>query len=813
MTFRNPSATFAAFACAVWLTGMAGAAAQLQSSVSGTVVDPSGAAVVDAAVTLTSRTGALQGKTATDSSGSFTVPNLPPGHYVVQVEQKLFNPVRLEVDVVDGVVTQPLRVELAVGGVTESVDIQAPAGLTSRATTTATKTEAPLFDTPVAVSIVPRELIAQQKVGRIKEALENVSSVRATNPGGSGNFFLIRGFSNGGVVLRDSLSAVTDQSFRTEFDSYNVDRIEVLKGPASVLYGRAQPGGIVNVVTARPQGESAYAFEQRLGTFDQRRTEFHSTGPLRADKTLLYRVDAVYEDSGSFRENVAQQRRGISPSLTWRPNTATDLTVAYEHLSTGYQLDNGLVAFGREVADIPRERSLSEPTNPQDDFNQSYVATDFDRRFGQRWKLHHRFLSSLRDSLDIGTSAFSGASPLKADGRTLERNTSAQVSDTRLYSTNLELLADLTHGAVRHQTLVGFDYLHDYSKYSQANLFSSRNAALDLDIFNPVHTVGAEVFSQTLDVTVNGVHNRSVYWNHNYGLYFQDQMTIGGPLHVLLGGRYDKAETGTGSGLTHAEADTNLKTRLRHDDAFSPRAGVLYQPVRWLGTYVSYTSSFSGNNGISAAGQTFEPQRGKQLEIGLKTEFFGGGLSATVAAFDLRRRNLLVADLTTADPSDSVLVGEQRSEGVELEVSGRVTRRLNGFGSYTYNDRAWVARDNPVASGGLQGRVLPNVARHMGSLWFAWDVSPAATGDTRIGFGVWFSGARQGDIQNTFDLPAYGRADAWVAHTYRLARSRLTVQLNLRNLFDEQYYEVASSRGAIYPGAPRAVSASLALTF
>lgn len=817
MTVRFPSATFAAIACAVWLAGIASAAAQPQSSISGTVVDQSGGAVVDAAVTVTSSTGAAQGKAVTDNSGSFAVPNLRPGRYVVRVEQKLFAPAQIEVTVIDGAAAQPLSVVLTVSGVNEFVDIQAPGGFASRTATTATKTDVPLFDTPVTVSLVSRAVLDQQKTASLKDALQNVSGVQTDTGGSSGNKFIIRGFSNGGVVLRDSLNAVTAADFRTDFDDYNVERVEVLKGPGSVLFGRAQPGGTINLVTSSPQAAPSLSVEQRLGSFDQRRTVLHATGPINKNKTLLARVDAVYEDSNSFRDFVVQGRKGINPRVTWRPSDATELTASYERVHMDYQFDRGQVAIGTRPADLPIDRALfGDPANDTDFFNQSYTSTEFRRRIARGWTVRHRYLRSVRDSTDVELNAFNATTPLRADGRTLPRTLFAQVSDTNLHTTNLDLLGDFFTGPVRHQTLVGYDFVRDFTNYSAAGLFNTAataNPALDLDIFAPAYTLTPGLFAQALDDALNGVHNYSVFWNRNSGVYFQDQLTLPRRIHVLLGGRYDWANTARGNGASLALATDAWPNQKRHDDAFSPRVGVVYQPVTWLGVYSSFTRSFGSNNGISATGEVFPPQRGQQVEGGVKTEWFKGNLSATVATFQLRQTNLLIANLATPDPTDVILAGDRRSKGFEFDLLGRLTSNLNATASYAYTTRAWVEGDNLPSLGGVAGNLLPNVPRHRGTFWLSYAAKAKTPEPVTFGLGVFFSGKRFGDVQNSFELPGYARVDGSAGYTFKAGRSRLTVQLNARNLFDTKHYEYANGRTAIIPGAPRAVLLSTAVAF
>jgi iron complex outermembrane receptor protein len=790
---------------------------QPTAKLAGKVVDESGGALVGATVILTSGSGAIQARTTTDSFGLFMFSKVPPGRYRVQFEQKQFTTAQVDVSVTDGTGPDPIQAVLKPGSVYSTLEVRGTGQYVVQDATTATKSDALLAEVPVSVSVVPRAVLEDQQSSRIADGLKNVSSVQISGPGTAGNNFLIRGFSNGGVIMRDSLAGVTDQGFRTDFDTYNVDRIEVMKGPSSVLFGRAQPGGVINVVTSAPQLQPFFSVEQVLGSYDQRRTVAHVTGPILPNKkTLLYRIDGVYENSGSFRQFDVNKREAINPRVTWRPGESTDLTISYERAHTNYMYDPGQIAIGNGPANIPITRSLFADSNsPLADFNQSFISTDFTQRLGRGWRLHGRFQRSYRDSSDVEFSAFNGTSPLSADGVTLNRNLFSQVSDTSLYSTNGELLGDFTLKGIRNQVLVGFDFLRDYTDYSAGYLYSTSvpTPALALNIFAPVYGLSPALFSQALDNALNGSHNYSVFWNKNYGTYFQDQVTILGKVHVMVGGRVDSANVARGNGASLPLAEANRPSQIKHDNAFSPRAGLLYQPITWLGLYGSYTSSFSSNNGTSIAfnGDAFPPQRARQYEAGLKTQWFNGNLSTTTAAFSLIRSNITVSDPN--HPGYSLLTGEQRSEGVEIETIGKVTSNLSVLASYTWIAKAWVSKNNPLSLGGSLGDLLANVPKSAGNVWLNYSLKVPAPEPVNLGLGVFAAGRREGDLANDFVLPAYGRVDASVGYAFKMGRTKLTARVNVRNLFDKTYYEVAGSRTSVFPGSPRTVMPSVTLAF
>jgi iron complex outermembrane receptor protein len=264
--------------------------------------------------------------------------------------------------------------------------------------------------------------------------------------------------------------------------------------------------------------------------------------------------------------------------------------------------------------------------------------------------------------------------------------------------------------------------------------------------------------------------------------------------HILGGGRYDWARTG--SGLSDQSLAAAKRTWAQ-DTAFSPRVGVLYQPQDWISMYGSYTESFGANNGRSATGKPFSPETATQYEIGLKANLLDERLQATLAFYTLTKHNVLTPDLSTPDPTDSIAIGAVRSRGIEYDVAGQVTQRLSLIGSYALTDTR-ITRDNS----GNKGNRFASVPLHAGSLWAKYEVNSGYLTGLSIGGGIFLRSQRQGDNENTFQLPGYTRLDAMVAYQFFPFGSPVTVQLNLYNLTDHTYYDRSSNRLNIHAGEP-----------
>ncbi|MDD5579554.1 MAG: TonB-dependent siderophore receptor [Methylobacter sp.] len=594
----------------------------------------------------------------------------------------------------------------------------------------------------------------------------------------------------------------------------------MLKGPAAVLFGRTEPGGLVNITTKKPLDIPYYSLEQQFGSYDYYRTQWDATGAVTADKSLLYRFTGAYQNNNSFRDFIYTDRVLANPSITWRPTDRTDLTLSVEGSDQDFRADFGIPSAGARPAPIPISRSLDDPNSPVDHVSHTIVSTEINHRFNDDWAIHNRFLAGFSNE----ASSFINPAPafgpsedaLLPDG-TLRRNIFGQKTDNENYATNLDLTGKFKLGISRHEVLVGFDYFKATQKYPYFGEFEIPNRTLDINIYNPAPNYGIDpaLINQTLSNPPNccAGSNFAFFNNQWYGAYFQDHITLWDKLHILGGGRYDWANTGSSYQESFSSAEATLPSNK--DEGFSPRVGILYQPVHWLGVYGNWTTSFSANNAPAANGSTFDPQRGEQFEAGLKTQLFNDRLLATLAYYHLIKDNILVPDNSTSFLFDRI-ANKQRSQGIELDMTGQITSQVSLIGSYAFTD-ARVIVDN---GGDTAGSRMPNVPEHSASLWVKYDVngyeSPARFS---FGLGGIAAGARQGDFANSFQLPGFVRMDAFAAYKMKVGLTRVITQFNIRNLPDKQYYESTdpdsnvSPRLGVYPGAPLTAIGSIRVEF
>ncbi|MDP2824560.1 MAG: TonB-dependent siderophore receptor [Sulfuritalea sp.] len=677
-------------------------------------------------------------------------------------------------------------------------------GYAAKRATSATKTDTPIHDTPVSVRVVPREVMDDQQVISIKDAAKNVSSVLPSTY----QFYeayTIRGFDTGTDVYRNGLR---QPSFADQ-QSANVEQVEVLKGPAAILYGRIQPGGMVNVVTKRPLAQPYYSIQQQVGSFDLLRTTLDATGPLTEDGSLLYRLNFARQTNDSFVEFVTNKNIFLAPTLTWRPSSQFEFNLEFEYQRRTYvhfgTNGGGVPAIGSRPADIPRSRYIGDPGISVRDPNRQdrdYIGFDWTYALNENWKLKHRLGYTAVDYF----TRYAGARALNEATGVLTQALQGAFQDRKSYATNLDLLGDFTSGDVRHQVLAGIDYYHLRQNYVGLGLGTTVVALPSINIFNPVYVDNSALVAATPD---NSFFVRKEYWT---GIYLQDQMRFGDKWHLLLGGRWDTAHHGTGNNSVIGGSLAGAWSRLavRKDTAFSPRVGILYQPMPWLSVYGNYVESFGTNNGISATGQSFDPQQARQYELGAKGELLDGKLTVSTALFDIIKTNTLTRD--PANPLFSIPIGEARSRGLEIDVSGRIGRNWTVIGNFTY-DQAEITKDN----NGNQGKILPGVPARSGSIWAKYDIGGETAEGFSFGAGVFLRGQRQGDTPNTFQLPGYGRADAMAAYRFKGFGAKLaTAQLNIQNVFDKVYFDHGGSNGSrlnSYYGEPRMLVASLRAQF
>ncbi|MDV3351194.1 TonB-dependent siderophore receptor [Leptothoe sp. LEGE 181152] len=655
---------------------------------------------------------------------------------------------------------------------------------------TATRTDTPLRDIPNSIQVIPRQVIEDQQAIGIEEVLENAAGVSSlSDVGGRGLQFAIRGF-DGAPILRDGFLILGPLApDATGPEVANLEQVEILRGPASILYGQVEPGGIINLVTKQPLSKPYYNLQLQGGTREFISPSVDLSGPLTEDGRLLYRLNALYRREESFRDlDNDFERFFIAPTLTWLISDSTDLTVNLEYIEDDEPYDSGAVAFGDGIADVPTSRVFSDPDSAieKDFFSAAYTL---EHRFSGSWKLRNQFRYT-SSSFDQSITPF----PISLDETTglVNRFVSSQNIDTDTYSLYTNVQGEFNTGSVEHTLLFGVD-LSRSDGHSDAVADFSAGDAIDIfedtiDILSPLEE--NLTITQDRDVTIDRL-----------GIYLQDQIDILDNLILVAGLRYDTLS----QELIQKVRDTEISS---NESAVTPRIGIVYQPTKPISLYANYSRSFAPNVFTTDVdGNPLKPEEGEGFEVGIRGEIIENRLAATLAYFDITKQNV-----STRDPADlvppfsSIATGEQRSQGIDFNLTGEVLPGWNMVASYAYID-AEVTEDNTD----LVGNRLFGIPEHSASLWTTYEIQSGDLQGLGFGLGFNFVGKRQGDLANSFELDSYFRTDAAVF--YR--QDNWQVRLNVDNLFDTDYIESTGGSRTfdINWGEPLTVRASVEYEF
>lgn len=653
-------------------------------------------------------------------------------------------------------------------------------GYAAKRSATGTKTDTPLKDIPQIVNVVGQQELRDRGVGDMGDVFNTVpGAVGGSGYGGSGSSVdaTIRGFRSS-ADFRDGLR---DFGFYAVRDIALFERVEVLKGPASVLYGTNEPGGIVNYVAKRPRFETERELGLALGSFSARRAELDLTGPVAQDGSLAYRLIAMVDDSESHRDFVFNDKRVLAPSLTWRPSSSTEVTLFAELGRQDYLFDRGFLAEP-EMLGLPRERFLGEPVD-RAEVASDRVLVDATHRFDADW--------SLRGALSWGDAEleelqFSPAG-LRTDRRTLDRVPVVSRERSTDHGLQLELTGKLATAGVQHLMVAGVEHYRSKARFDFAARF---DVPAPIDIYEPVY--GQVTFPPgSFETVTYSNHTRS----RTTAFYLQDQLTFSERWKGLVGLRYDHSRLHNDFPLS-----PEFSLRPQTESRTSPRVGLVYQPVETRSLFLSYSTSFNPQiYSPMASGDLPKPEVGKQIEAGWRETWLAGRLDSTLSVFDIRKENV-----TTADPDDpmlSIQVGEQRSRGVELELRGEPVRGVELIAGAAWLD-AEVTQDNTLPVG---DRLLM-VPRFSSSLWLKY--RPHSEG-WFVGGGVFYLGKREASLPNNgIQIPAQTRLDALLGY----GAGAWQLQANLRNLTNERTFG-ARSGFDLTPGPGRNVDVSLRYRF
>ncbi len=647
----------------------------------------------------------------------------------------------------------------------------------------ATRTDTSIHETPQSISVVTKDAVEDIGATRLQDALDYAGGVgRANNFGGQGlTTFTVRGFTTG-EFYRNGFPI--NRGYPNMPDANTIERLEVLRGPATMLYGRGDPGGTFNVVSKQPLPERTVTLGSQLSDQGMRRGTLDASGPLDDEGRLAYRLNVVGEGGDTFRDHVETERYGVTPVITWQATEDTKLIFEGDFMRNNHPLDRGLTRYANQKGTPSRDTFWGEKDIGKLHNDNSMAQLRFEHLLNDNWTLGGGF--QWLDGTLQGNAI--EANSLAADGRTLSRNFNYRKLEWTDKDTQLNLTGHFSTGGFEHTLLTGVEF-EDYDYKSIIQRSSGAAGTYPIDIFNPVYGQPRPALTRT------PTHDKENL--KTYAAFVQDQVALTERLKVLAGARFERFEHDYHTYVPGG------KSWEASDNAATPRVGVTYDLTETVAVYADAARSFKPNTGASRQGGGFEPEKGKSYEMGIKWEALDHALSVDAAIYQIEKKNVLTTD--PVDSTFSVAAGQVRSRGFDLNVAGNLTPEWRVIGGYAYVD-AEVTKDNSIRVGSR----LANIPRSSFSLLNVYEFQDGALKGLGLGAGSKYVAERVGQTSNTpFSMGAYTVVDLL---SYYKVNEKVRLNLDVKNLFNRDYEEGAFGNIYAYPGAPRTLQVGIAYT-
>jgi catecholate siderophore receptor len=653
---------------------------------------------------------------------------------------------------------------------------------------TATRTDTALVDVPQSVSVVTRDLIQDQAMQGLVDLARYVPGAGVAQGEGNRDTIILRGNSSTSDFFLDGVRDDVEY-FR---DFYNIDRVEILKGPNAMVFGRGGAGGVVNRVTRQANWEPVRELSLQGGSWDNKRATFDfgdEVGP-----NFAARMTGVWEESESYRDGFELERKGVNPTLAFALGEATVLRVAYEYYDYDRVADRGIPSLtDDDPLTLDRPFRTDESTFFGDPGRSPTFATvnqgsvTIDHAFSD--DVHIRNRTVYADYDKFYQNVFAGGPVDPESGLVdLAAYNNQQLRENFFNQTDLTFSA--VTGSVAHEFLVGAEFGEQVTDNRRmTGFFDGGATAFAVPAGDPTVSVPVTFAPSETD---NDNHGRATI----AAVYVQDQIQLSPQWLAVVGLRYDSFDMDfTDFRATGARFDTS-------DDLLSPRGGLIYKPAENVSLYASYSMTYVPRSGaqlasLSITNQMFDPEEFENIEVGAKWDL-NPSLALTAAVFQLDRKNVILPNPNDPDPAASFLVDGQRTEGLEVGFSGQVSEAWSIQGGYAFQDGQLTAD--------FGGTDLAQLPEHVASLWNRYDFSPS----WGVGVGVIYQSDMFAAADNTVELPSFTRVDAGV---YYAPSERIRMQLNVENLLDEEYYPNAHNNNNITPGSPLAVRVGVTASF
>lgn len=686
--------------------------------------------------------------------------------------------------------SEPARIELQALSITDTADSERAdgpvQGYKASRSASATRTDTALHETPQSVSVVPKDVLQDTGATRLQDGLDYAGGVgRANNFGGQGlTTFTVRGFTTG-EFYRNGFPI--NRGYPNAPDANTVERLEVIRGPATSLYGRGDPGGTFNVVSKQPLPASKVTLRSQFDDQGMHRATLDATGPLNQDGSLAYRLNLLGEGGDSFRDDVQSERYDVAPVISWQVNDATKIIFEGDFMRNNHPLDRGLTRLPGQLGTASRDTNIWEKGSDNLLHNDNNMAQlRFEHLLDDNWSLGGG-MQWLDGSLKGNAVEANGLQP---DGRTLGRNFNYRKLEWTDRDYQLNLTGHFDTAGFAHTLLTGIEY-EDYDYNSIIQRSAAGATAYPIDIFDPVLGQARPALTRT---TTHDKENLKTW-----AFFVQDQVALTERLKALAGVRFERFEHDYVNKLS-AAGDFS-----KGENGVTPRFGLLYDLTDTVAVYANTARSFKPNSGApaGATGRGFDPEKGKSYELGVKWEALDRQLSVDAAIYHIVKENVLTRD--PADPNYSVAAGQVRSRGLDINIAGNITPEWRVIGGYAYVD-AEVTKDNRLPT----GTRLANIPRNSFSLLNTYEFQDGFAKGLGLGIGVKYVDDRNGQTEAvTYNMDQYTVVDLL---TFYQLNEHVRLNLDVKNLFNKEYDEGAFNTYA-YPGAPRTVQAGVSYTF
>lgn len=735
----------------------------------------------------------------TDAEGRFHLPSIGSGTRTIRVRLSGFAPAEQTIELAAGD-SRNLSFVLSEGAFLFEKVLVVEEGYDARRSVASTRTSVDLSELPQSVQVINKDVIEDQGATYLNDALKNASGVTMFSEYLD---FNLRGFraSADGAIKVDGLTQVHDFFFKPRL--LNVERVEVVKGPAGALFGQSTPGGFINIVTKQPMAEPGGRAALHLGSWDKSELHVSATGPVPATARLFYLVDAARIDNHGFRDHEHFVYTGLAASATWAPSSRTAATLGgewFDDLARGHR-NRGVPFFQNRLVDVPASFTVNEPTD-QVQIEAATLRARIDHQFSETWRLDGR-LSHLRNH---SSQKYHEPRGLLPDGRTMRREFRDQYREKDQTAAAVNVNWTPASTRLTHSVLIGAEYtLSNGLLRSGTARDSGRGGPVpDLDIYAPVYGTPSQPLSFRYYNVPGGISTLATSTNDRVralGLYVQDHLQAGARVSLLAGLRVDHFRDDTRSG----------PPRSRTGSAISLRGGAVVDLMSGLSAYGSYAEGFEPPPASLSLeperyGGPFDPESSWSVEGGLKGAWLRDRLTTTLALYHITKRDMLLFSPTPEMPDRHVQIGAFESRGLELDVAGRLGTRVGVYANLTRSLFAEVTRDVDPSNIGKPAENNPDVAAN---LWVRLDALAGASWRLGFGGGITYVGDRltfeAGDV-----LPAYTRGDAAVFFDI----GRVQSSLNVFNVTNARYFTGGyGGRIGGFRGAPRSVELRLAYRF